>query len=149
MPKQYQNGCSIEENPPDKKLGVIKLEVLTMTEQIKIINIDTINTTKDLMGDRLSTMIKYFLEDTQMYMEEIARGIKEKNPQIALISSHTIKSSAKQLGADRVSEVAKQIESLCRELDKDIDQGYLKLEKLYNELKNEIADATPELNKFC
>lgn len=149
MPKQYQNGCSIEENPHDKKLGVIKLEVLTMTEQIKIINIDTINTTKDLMGDRLSTMIKYFLEDTQMYMEEIARGITEKNPQIALISSHTIKSSAKQLGADRVSEVAKQIESLCRELDKDIDQGYLKLEKLYNELKNEIADATPELNKFC
>ncbi len=120
-----------------------------MIQQLEIINTSTVNTTKDLMGDRFPMMIKYFLEDLQMYMEEIARGLKEKNIQIVLSSSHTIKSSAKQLGVDRVSDVAKQLETLCREMIDANKQEFLSLEELSGKLKNEIILATPELNKLC
>ena len=114
-----------------------------MIQQLEIINTSTVNTTKELMGDRFPMMIKYFLEDLQMYMEEIARGFKEKNIQIVLSSSHTIKSSAKQLGVDRVSDVAKQLETLCREMIDTNKQEFLSLEELSGKLKNEIILATP------
>ncbi|MBP9778719.1 MAG: Hpt domain-containing protein, partial [Rickettsiaceae bacterium] len=64
-------------------------------------------------------------------------------------SSHTIKSSAKQLGIDRLSDVAKQTESLSQEMMDSGNQAWEDLEGLYNKLKNELDKAIPELNKFC
>ena len=120
-----------------------------LIQQLEIININTVNTAKDLMGDRFPVMIKYFLEDLQMYMEEIARGLKEQNTKVIVSSAHTIKSSAKQLGIDRLSDVAKQTESLSQEMMDSGNQAWEDLERLYNKLKNELDKAIPELNKFC
>ncbi|MFK7967900.1 MAG: Hpt domain-containing protein [Rickettsiaceae bacterium] len=119
------------------------------TGQLEIINMTAVNTAKDLMGDRFPKMIEYFLEDTQMYMEEIKRGLTEQDLQTILISAHTIKSSAKQLGADRLSDIALQLESLCNEMVDTNNPDFLALEGLNEKLKNEIILATPELNKFC
>ena len=56
-----------------------------MTQQSEIINIQALDTARHLLGDRFSIIIKYFLEDTEMYSSEIAKGLKEKN--IRIISS--------------------------------------------------------------
>jgi HPt (histidine-containing phosphotransfer) domain-containing protein len=119
-----------------------------MTQQSEIINIQALDTARHLLGDRFSIIIKYFLEDTEMYSSEIAKGLKEKNIRIISSSAHTIKSSAKQLGIDRVSEVAKQMEILCREIIDSNNQNWERLEKLYNSLNKELEKAIPELNKF-
>ena len=118
-----------------------------MAQESEIINIETLDTAKNLLGDRFSLIIKYFLEDTQAYLSEIAKGLKDKNIRV-ISSSHTIKSSAKQLGIDRVSEVAKQMEILCREIIDSNNQNWESLEKLYNSLNKELEKAIPELNKF-
>jgi len=118
-----------------------------MAQESEIINIETLDTAKNLLGDRFSLIIKYFLEDTQAYLSEIAKGLKDKNIRV-VSSSHTIKSSAKQLGIDRVSEVAKQMEILCREIIDSNNQNWERLEKLYNSLNKELEKAIPELNKF-
>jgi len=120
-----------------------------MAQESEIINIETLDTAKNLLGDRFSLIIKYFLEDTQAYLSEIAKGLKDKNIRVISSSSHTIKSSAKQLGVDRVSEVAKQMEILCREIIDSNNQNWESLEKLYNSLNKELEKAIPELNKFC
>ena len=119
-----------------------------MDQELEIINIEDIDTARNLLGDRFSIIIKYFLEDTEMYSSEIAKGLKEKNIRIISSSAHTIKSSAKQLGIDRVSEVAKQMEILCREIIDSNNQNWERLEKLYNSLNKELEKAIPELNKF-
>jgi len=119
-----------------------------MTQESEIINIQALDTARYLLGDRFSIIIKYFLEDTEMYSSEIAKGLKEKNIRIISSSAHTIKSSAKQLGIDRVSEVAKQMEILCREIIDSNNQNWERLEKLYNSLNKELEKAIPELNKF-
>ena len=118
-----------------------------MAQESEIINIETLDTAKNLLGDRFSLIIKYFLEDTQAYLSEIAKGLKDKNIRV-ISSSHTIKSSAKQLGIDRVSEIAKQMEILCREIIDSNNQNWESLEKLYNSLNKELEKAIPELNKF-
>ena len=114
-----------------------------MTQQSEIINIQALDTARHLLGDRFSIIIKYFLEDTEMYSSEIEKGLKEKNIRIISSSAHTIKSSAKQLGIDRVSEVAKQMEILCREIIDSNNQNWERLEKLYNSLNKELEKAIP------
>lgn len=120
-----------------------------MTQESEIINIEALDTARNLLGERFSVIIKYFLEDTEVYLAEIAKGLKEKNIRIIFSSSHTIKSSAKQLGIDRLSDVAKQTESLSQEMMDSGNQAWEDLERLYNKLKNELDKAIPELNKFC
>ena len=120
-----------------------------MTQKPEIINIEALDTARNLLGERFSVIIKYFLEDTEVYLSEIAKGLKEKNIRIIFSSSHTIKSSAKQLGIDRLSDVAKLTESLSQEMMDSGNQAWEDLERLYNKLKNELDKAIPELNKFC
>lgn len=73
-----------------------------MNEQLEVLNMSVVEEARELMSERFPMMVKYFLEDTQMYLEEIERGVKENNAEIAISPAHTIKSSAKQLGAERV-----------------------------------------------
>jgi HPt (histidine-containing phosphotransfer) domain-containing protein len=130
-------------------LILLKNKEQKMTQESEIINIEALETARNLLGERFSVIIKYFLEDTEVYLSEIAKGLKEKNIRIIFSSSHTIKSSAKQLGIDRLSDVAKQTESLSLEMMDSGNQAWEDLERLYNKLKNELDKAIPELNKFC
>jgi len=130
-------------------LILLKNKEQKMTQESEIINIEALDTARNLLGERFSVIIKYFLEDTEVYIVEIAKGLKEKNIRIIFSSSHTIKSSAKQLGIDRLSDVAKQTESLSLEMMDSGNQAWEDLERLYNKLKNELDKAIPELNKFC
>jgi HPt (histidine-containing phosphotransfer) domain-containing protein len=116
---------------------------------LDIINMKTIAEAKALMNDRFPMMVKYFLEDMQIYLEEIEKGVQTKNVEMAISPAHTIKSSAKQLGVDRVSVIAKDIEELCRNLVDNRGEGFAKFEALYRQLKKEVDIATPELNKLC
>ena len=120
-----------------------------MADQQQIINHSIVAEAKELMGDRFPMMIKYFIEDTETYMLEINAGIANNNAEQALGPAHTIKSSAKQLGAERVSEIARQIEALCREIIDNNSNDYTKMASLYQALKKEIETAAPELNKLC
>jgi HPt (histidine-containing phosphotransfer) domain-containing protein len=130
-------------------LILLKNKEQKMTQESEIINIEAFDAARNLLGERFSVIIKYFLEDTEVYIAEIAKGLKEKNIRIIFSSSHTIKSSAKQLGIDRLSDVAKQAESLSQEMMDSGNQAWEDLEGLYNKLKNELDKAIPELNKFC
>lgn len=120
-----------------------------MNKQLEVLNMNIVDEARELMSDRFPMMVKYFLEDTQMYLEEIERGVKENNAEIAISPAHTIKSSARQLGAERVSDVSRSIEELCRDIAENRNTDFQQFEKLYGELKKEIEAATPELTKLC
>lgn len=119
-----------------------------MNEQLEVLNMSIVEEAKELMSDRFPMMVKYFLEDTQMYLEEIEKGVKENNAEIAISPAHTIKSSAKQLGAERISDASKSIEEICRDIVENRNNDFQQFEKLYGELKEEIEAATPELTKL-
>ena len=61
-----------------------------MNEQLEILNISIVEEARELMSDRFPMMVKYFLEDTQMYLEEIEKGVKENNAEIAISPAHTL-----------------------------------------------------------
>ncbi len=118
-------------------------------EQSQVINLKIVEEAKSLMNDRFPMMVKYFIEDTEMYMEEIERAIKDNNVEVAISPAHTIKSSAKQLGVERVSTVAKSLEELSRALHTKGEGISAEFKKLFEQLKKEFEAAMPELNKMC
>lgn len=114
----------------------------------EIINARIVKAARELMGERFPTMVKYFLEDTEMYMSEIEKAIEEKDFARAISPSHTIKSSAKQLGAEKVSDIAKQIEVHSREMQDSGSDDFDSLDRLYHELQEELKDATRSLEQI-
>lgn len=114
-----------------------------MKEDLEILNREIANEAKKLMGDRFPTMIKYYIEDTEMYMAEIEKSVVERDAKIALTPAHTIKSSSKQLGVERVAEISKQIEMLCREMIEDSIDEHVKLAQLTQSLRAEFKRAIP------
>lgn len=71
--------------------------------------------TRALVGERMSLIVGYFLEDAQNYVSAIERGVMDKAPVASFIQpAHTLKSSAKQFGLMLLSDMARRIEELAR-----------------------------------
>lgn len=115
----------------------------------EIINMQAAKETKQVMGENFSLMIEYFLEDTAMYMNSITEGLASKDAECIKIPAHTIKSSSKQLGADRLSELARQIEYLSTDILEGKAGDFDKLTSLFEELKAAFAEVEPEIKKLA
>lgn len=72
------------------------------------------NLAKQTMKARFPLMVEYFLEDTQDYIATIEKAIAANTLQDAALASHTIKSSARSLGAIKLSNIAQDIEFTAR-----------------------------------
>lgn len=80
-----------------------------------ILDADIFNEAKSVMKTKFPTMVQYFLEDSETYILSIREGVLSESSEKIVSPAHTLKSSSKQLGAMRVSEIAKAMEALARE----------------------------------
>ena len=72
----------------------------------KIINHEYLAEARSVMKDKFPTMIEYFLEDSATYINSIKDGLAANDAAQIAAPAHTIKSSAGQLGAEKISEIA-------------------------------------------
>ena len=86
----------------------------------QIINQEAALEAKATMKDKFPRMVEYFLEDSVMYMKGIEEGLAANDAEKIKSPAHTVKSSAHQLGAEKMSEIAKQIEHMAKDM---IDGG--------------------------
>lgn len=114
---------------------------------LQIINQDSVDEAKSIMKDKFPTMIEYFLEDAVNYIRSIEEGLKISDHESVEFNAHTIKSSANQLGAEKMSDIAKKIEHLAKEI-KGGTGDVQELNALFKELKTSFAQAEPELKKL-
>lgn len=112
-----------------------------------IINQAAMEETKSIMQDKFPMMVEYFLEDAKMYVSSIDEGIKSNDVKQVVSPAHTIKSSAFQVGAQKVSEIAKEIEEVASEMLEKDEYDLEKLNELYNQLDSALSEAEPELKK--
>ena len=118
-----------------------------MSENIQILNEQILNEAKGLMKDRFPMMVKYFLEDTEMYLGEIQQAIKTNEIENAVSPAHTIKSSSKQLGAEKLSEIAKEMEAFTRDA-KNNAEDIETLNNLLKDMSNEFKLVISELENY-
>ena len=101
----------------EKSLALAKdstLDVLEKDYKLDVLDKDIIFKSKRMMKQRFPIMVEYFLEDTQNYINQIREGTIQNDYAQLVVPSHTIKSSARQMGAITVSELAKEIEVSAR-----------------------------------
>lgn len=113
-----------------------------------ILNQSTIDQTKAIMNDKFSMMIEFFLEDTNTYINTIEEGVKIKNVEMIIAPSHTIKSSASQLGADKLSILAKEMEQLSINIYEGKSSDFERIVILFEDLKYAFLEVEPEFKKF-
>lgn len=68
---------------------------------------------KAIMKDKYQIMIGYFLEDAETYLNLIKTGLNSNDMRAITMPSHTLKSSSRQMGAARLSMLAREVEEIC------------------------------------
>lgn len=76
-----------------------------MTE---IFDMRIVQEAKDTMKTKFPLMVEYFLEDSQIYVNDIKSG------KTVTEAAHTLKSSSRQMGAVKLSNIAREIEEVSR-----------------------------------
>ena len=78
------------------------------------IDSDIFTNAREMLGDKLGTVISYYLEDADNYISRIAEAIEKNDPNAIVLPAHTLKSSSKQLGVMAIADLAARIEVNAR-----------------------------------
>ncbi len=78
------------------------------------IDADIFTNAQEMLGDKLGTVIAYFLEDAESYLARIEEAIAKSDPNGIVLPAHTLKSSSKQLGILTLADVAARMEVNAR-----------------------------------
>jgi HPt (histidine-containing phosphotransfer) domain-containing protein len=81
----------------------------------EILDMVAIGEVRAMMKEKFAEILGYFLEDSVMYVQQIAQGCAAGKAEAIVLPAHTLKSSAKQMGAMRLAEHARHIEFAARE----------------------------------
>lgn len=80
-----------------------------------LLNLSSLNEAKDLLGEKFPTITGFFFEDSAEYIATILTGFANGDAQAMVLPAHSLKSSAKQMGADKLSHLAREIELGAKE----------------------------------
>ena len=95
------------------------------------------------MKSKFSLIINYFIEDAAAYVEAIKTSFDTNDLSGMAASSHALKSSARQVGALKLSQIAREIEGAARPGGETGE-----LEELVPTLKFSLAETITELRNL-
>ena len=115
---------------------------------MKTINTEIFDQLKAMMGDSTGMLINIFLEDSSKLLEEIQHGIETENTDKINTATHTLKSSAKNMGADKLAHYCSEIEeNIKRQEDHSLllklhNNSTTEMKKIEETLSNKISTPT-------
>jgi len=103
------------------------------------INIATVTGLQNLLKDKFEHIVNKYIDSADNLMQEIKSAIQESNIDRLVRSSHTLKSSSQQMGADRLALVVAEIEKKGRLEDlEDVEALYNTARPLLTNVINEL-----------
>ena len=128
---------------------IVPLSLVTSAEFI-MSNLATINQTifdalKENMEDLLPILIEAFVEDSLILLQEMKQGIRDKNAMVVATVVHTLKSSAKNIGADQLSRYCSDMEKRLESIEEGFEAEYFQM--LYQLASNEMDKVIALLKK--
>ena len=110
------------------------------------INVEAIETIRAMQrpgkDDLLSKVVGVFFSKTPEVIEQMQLAANEGDTETAFAAAHSLSSSSAYLGAERMSELCHQIQSVAEA--KDVDD----LKELVSSLKDEYGRVADQLNEF-
>lgn len=115
-----------------------------MTES-EVIDPQALERLKEWGGDKLAAqMVRLFLKNSGTRMDQIRSGVSAADPEETERGSHSLKSSAANIGAERLRTLATQIESAA--LTEDLERMQALLPDLEDAYAS-VMDALETLQK--
>lgn len=109
---------------------------------MQTINTEVFNGLKGMMGDIIGELVVIFIEDSYKLLDEIKHGIDNNNSGQIGKATHTLKSSAKNIGADKLA-------NLCLEIEENLDSDLLQIYQVAYLEMNEVKQVLNELSGKC
>lgn len=82
---------------------------------MSLVNHDDYNTLKEIMGDQFEMLVLKFCEMAKNLLGDIKQAVADGDAEALKRSAHPLKSSCAQLGAMKMSEIAKKLEMIGAE----------------------------------
>lgn len=110
----------------------------------------TVEQTRQILPDRFSLIVQFYLKDTEQAINEINTAVTTKNIKAVNANAHKIKSSANQVGALKVGEAAKLLEHKAKATEaENPDDNYLSQIRNYADaLSSAFAESAVLYKKF-
>lgn len=103
---------------------------------------------QSLMRQKFPQMVTYYMEDTEGYIAYIEKACAQNNPEGLIPPAHTAKSSSKQMGALRLSAIARAIELEAREAI-SMQRTLQDLSPLLDSLKSTFAETQAAFRRIA
>ena len=111
-----------------------------MGEEFDAIDGGALERLRKLGGDALlSKMVDLFISHAEPALEEVSAGVKSGDLEVVQRAAHSLKSSAGNLGAQRVQRLAERIEQSAE------DRNAVELNELMTSLKHAYSEAKAQL----
>jgi HPt (histidine-containing phosphotransfer) domain-containing protein len=94
------------------------LNIQTTAHDPVLLDHGALEEVRGMMKDKFSEVLGYFLEDSAMYVQQIVEGFAGGKAEAVVLPAHTLKSSAKQMGAMRLWDCSQVLELTVREIVK-------------------------------
>ena len=69
------------------------------------------------MNEKIDFVIEQYIESSSSLVKDLEDSLKTEDNEKLFISSHSLKSASLQVGAETLSDLARQIEAIAREDD--------------------------------
>ena len=86
----------------------------TLTPTDDVLDPNAVIEARTMMLDKFPRLIEFFLEDAAIYIGKIEEGLSARNAQGIVPPAHTLKSSARQMGAAKLADTAMHVETEAR-----------------------------------
>lgn len=116
-------------------------------EQSRSINNDTVDYSKldemkNIMGNVFNELIPAYIEQSDQFVKKMPEAAAEKTLNNLKRYAHSMKSSSLNVGANPLSELSKDLESMCteKEPNKNISHLIIQIENEYNNVKTSLLN---------
>lgn len=106
------------------------------------VNHEKLNELKELMGDAFNMLIETYITDSSNIITNLRKEKSSNNAAEVHRLAHSLKSSSANLGAQNISDIAKQLELEAKEGNLANADGYInQIEKLHPAVSGELRQA--------
>jgi HPt (histidine-containing phosphotransfer) domain-containing protein len=102
-----------------------------MTDATEHLDLDTLKELKIIMGDEYSLLLETFINDSVIRIKTVAEAVAAQDPDTIRRAAHSLKGSAGNMGAVKLSLICKSLEELGA--SGSVQGASLLLEEMQNE----------------
>jgi HPt (histidine-containing phosphotransfer) domain-containing protein len=88
-----------------------------MMKTTPVVNKEALLSLKDILGEQYILLLEKFLETTDESVDDMERAMEASDVEALKIAAHSLKGGARQMGADRLGDLAFDLEQKAGEAD--------------------------------